>query len=108
MTNIPVLGFRKYWTLKLASLKSECLAITNKYPEAASVVQQVHKVYSNIENLARCTPDKVGESSAWTSIVNSAENRVNFCKALHRKPHFTPLYSMYAVTLNEVKAVLLS
>jgi hypothetical protein len=35
----------------------------NKCPEAASVVQQVYKVLSDIENLARCTPFKVGESS---------------------------------------------
>jgi hypothetical protein len=78
----------------------------NKYPEAASVVQQVHKVCNDIENLAGCTPDKVGERSEWTSIVNSTENRVNFCKALDGKPHFTPLYGMYTVTLNELKTIL--
>jgi hypothetical protein len=63
MVDIPVLGFWKYWTQKLASLKSECHAIMNKYPEAASVVQQVCGVLSDIENFARCTPAKVGESS---------------------------------------------
>jgi hypothetical protein len=42
----------------------------------------------------------------WTSIVNSAEgNRVNFCKALDWKPVYSALYDMYAVTLNELKAV---
>jgi cation transporter-like permease len=44
----------------------------NKYTEAGSVVQQVHKVLNDIEILAGCTPAKVGESSEWTSIVNSA------------------------------------
>jgi hypothetical protein len=46
----------------------------NKHPEAVSVVQQVHKILSNFENLSECTPDKVGESSKWTSIVNSGED----------------------------------
>jgi hypothetical protein len=38
--------------------------------------------------------------------VTSAENIAYFCKALNRKPLFSPLYGMYAVTLNELKAVL--
>jgi hypothetical protein len=75
MMNIPVLGFWKYWKQKLAMLKSECHAIMNKYPEAASVVQQIHNVCSDIENLAGCTADKVWESSEWTSIVNSMGSR---------------------------------
>jgi hypothetical protein len=41
MADIPVPGFLKYWTQKLALLKSECHAIVDKYPEAASVVQQI-------------------------------------------------------------------
>jgi hypothetical protein len=73
MGDVPVPGFQKYWTHKLASLRSECHAIMNKYPEADSVVQQLYKVLSDIENLARCKPTKVGERSEWTSIVNSAE-----------------------------------
>jgi hypothetical protein len=48
----------------------------------------------------------VGESPEWTSIVNSAEeNRTNFSKYLDGKPLFSALYSMYTVTLNELKAV---
>jgi hypothetical protein len=81
MADVPVLGFRKYWTQKLASLQSECHAITNirKYPEAASVVQQIYRVLSDTEILAGCTPAKVEESCEWTSIVKSAEeNRANF------------------------------
>jgi hypothetical protein len=34
----------------------------NKYPEAASVVPQVHKVLNDIEIFAKCTPDKVGKA----------------------------------------------
>jgi hypothetical protein len=52
MADMPEPGFRKYWRQELSSLKSECHAITNKYPEAASVVQEVHKVLSDIEILA--------------------------------------------------------
>jgi hypothetical protein len=104
MADVPVPGFWKYWTQKLALLKSECHAIMNKYREAASVVQQVYKVLSDIENLARCTPAKVGESSEWTSIVNRMEkNRANFCKGLDGKPLFSTLCNLYTVTLNELK-----
>jgi hypothetical protein len=95
----PSTGFQKYWTL----LKSQYHAITNKNPEAGSVVQQVHKVLNDIEILARCTQAKVGESSEWTPIVNSAEeNRVNFCKGLDGKLLFSVLYCMYTLTLNEL------
>jgi hypothetical protein len=49
---------------------------------------------------------EVGESSEWTSIVNSAEeNRANFCKSLDGKLLFSALYGMYTVTLIELKAV---
>jgi hypothetical protein len=78
----------------------------SKYPEAASVVQQVHKFLSDIETLAECTPAKLGESSEWTTIVNSAENRANFCKVLDGKLLFSALYGMYAIALNELKTVL--
>jgi hypothetical protein len=63
MADVPVPGLRKYWRQKLVSLKSEPHAITGKYPEAVAVAQQVHKVLSDNELLAGCTPAKVGESS---------------------------------------------
>jgi hypothetical protein len=70
-------------------------------------LQRVYKALSGIENLARCTPAKVRESSEWTSIVNSAEeNRENICKALDGKLFFSALYGTYAVTLNKLKAIL--
>jgi hypothetical protein len=58
MADIPVQKFRKYWTQKL---KSEWYATANKYPEAASVVQQVYRLLSDTEYLAGNTPAKVGE-----------------------------------------------
>jgi hypothetical protein len=86
MADVPVQGFRKYWRQKLASPKSQCLAITNKYPEAASVVRLLN-VLNDIEILAGYAPAKRRESSEWTSIVNRpAENGGNFCKDLDGKP----------------------
>jgi hypothetical protein len=106
MADVPVPRFWKYWTQKLASLTSECHAITNKHVEAPSVVEQVHRVLSDTENLARCTLAKVGESSEWTYIRNSAEEKTaNFCIGLGGKPLFSTLYSMYMVTLNELKDI---
>jgi hypothetical protein len=63
MADVPVPEFRKYWIQKLASLKFVCHAIRNKYPEAASVVQQVYIVFTGTDNLAGCTQAKVRESS---------------------------------------------
>jgi septal ring-binding cell division protein DamX len=49
----------------------------------------------------------VEEGSELTSFANSAEEkRANFCKILDGKPLFSAFYGMYAVTLNELKAVL--
>jgi hypothetical protein len=106
MADAPVPGFREYWTQTLASLNYQCHAITNKYSEAGTAVQQVHKVLSDIEILAGCTPAEVGESSEWTTTVNSAEEkRANFCKSLDGKLLFSALYGIYTVTLTELKAV---
>jgi hypothetical protein len=52
MADVPEPGFRKYWRQTLSSLKYESHAITNKNPEASSVVQQLHKVIYDIEILA--------------------------------------------------------
>jgi N-acetylmuramic acid 6-phosphate (MurNAc-6-P) etherase len=53
---------------------SESHAITNIYPEAVAVVQQVHKVLNDIEILAECTTAKVGESSECTYSVVGTSN----------------------------------
>jgi hypothetical protein len=103
MADVSVPGFRKYWTRMLVSLKSQCHAITNKYPEAASVIQQVHKYSVTLRFLPDAHRIKWGGNSEWSSIVNSVENRVNFCKSLDGKPLFSAVYGMYAVTLNELK-----
>jgi hypothetical protein len=38
-------------------------------------VQKIYKLFSDIENLADCTPAKVSERPKWNCIVNSAVNR---------------------------------
>jgi hypothetical protein len=73
MADVTEPGFRKYWRQKLSSLKSQCHDITNKYPDATSVVKKVYKVLIVIEILAKCTLAKVGKSSECTSTVSSAE-----------------------------------
>jgi hypothetical protein len=99
--------FRKYWSQRLASLEFVHHAITNKYPEAASVVQQVYTVLSGTENLAGCTQAKLTESSGWTCIVNCAgENTANFCKALDARAVLSVLCGMYVATLNELNTAL--
>jgi hypothetical protein len=106
MADVPVPEFRKYWTPRLASLNSQCHAITNRCPEVGTVVQQVYKVLSDIVILAWCTQVEVGESSEWTTTVNSGgENRANFCKSRDGELLFSALYGMYTVTVIELKAV---
>jgi hypothetical protein len=78
--------------LETGNLKSQCHAITNKSPEAASALQQVHKMLSDTETFAKCTPARVGESSEWTTVVNNAEeSRAKFGKCLDGKPLFSSL-----------------
>jgi hypothetical protein len=103
MADVPVPGFRKYWPQQ-SSLKSEYHNITDTYPEAAPALQREYKVLGDIENLAGCTPAKVGKISEWTSILYSVEeNRAKFCKVLDGKPLFSTLYCKYMVTLKELK-----
>jgi hypothetical protein len=40
MADVPVIGFPKYRTEKIAPLKSEYHAIMSKYPEAASLIKK--------------------------------------------------------------------
>jgi hypothetical protein len=61
----------------------------------------------DIEDVARHIPASVGESEEWAAIVKAAEeNSTSYCKGLHGKPLSSALYGTYAVTLQELKAVL--
>jgi hypothetical protein len=64
-------------------------------------------VLSDIEVLAKCTLAGVGETSQWTTILNSVEEkRGKFCKLSDGKPLCSALYSMYMIRLKELNAVL--
>jgi hypothetical protein len=70
-------------------------------------LQQLYKVLSDIEALAKCTPATVRESEEWAAIVMSAEdNRETFSLALQGKPLYSALYGTYTVTLNDFKSLL--
>jgi hypothetical protein len=88
MADVSVPGFRKYWTQTLASLNSQCLAMTNRFPEAGSVVQ-VHKVLNDIGILAGCTPEKGGGEALCEPLLRIVRRRTEetFAKVRMRS-HF--------------------
>jgi hypothetical protein len=91
MEDVPVPGFKKFWADKLSTLKSEYPALVNKYPDSDALIKQVYKVLCDIEDFAVYTPPLVGESSDWTSVVDSAEeNRANYCKVQSGKTQRFP------------------
>jgi hypothetical protein len=64
--------------------------------------------YIKYSKTLRSVPDahrlKWGESSEWTSTVNSVEeNGANFSKDLDEKPLLSALYGMYKVKLNDTE-----
>jgi hypothetical protein len=69
-------------------------------------LKQLFKVLGDNEDVAGHTAASVGESEQRSAIVNSAENRHNFCKALSGKSLFSALFGTYIVALQELKAVL--
>jgi hypothetical protein len=75
MADVPVPGFRKYWT----QLKSECHAIANAYPEAVPIVQREYKVLSDIAVLTRNffahlrTPDMDTETISTENTLSEQE-----------------------------------
>jgi hypothetical protein len=78
-----------------------------QYPDADAQLKQLFNVLGDIEDVARHTSASVRESAEWAAIVNAAEeNGPNYCKALHGKTLFSALYGTYAVTLDELKAML--
>jgi hypothetical protein len=103
MADVPVPGIRKCWRQKLAWLKTECHAITYKYAEAVSIVQQVNRVLNNIENLTAFAQARVRVRSQLSSVE---KNRGNCCGDIDGKPLFSYLYGIYTVTRNELKAAL--
>jgi hypothetical protein len=100
MADTPVQGYQAFWTHKSTKLKSEYQHLVEIFPDADAQLKQLFKVLCGIEDVARYTPDSVGDSDQWSSIVSAAEdNRQNFCKALTGKTLFNALYDMYTVAL---------
>jgi hypothetical protein len=82
-------------------------ALTNKYPETASIVKQAYEILNDIETSVGNTQAEVGESCEWISIVSSVEeNRANIRRDLDDKPLFSAIYIMYTLTLNQLKSFL--
>jgi hypothetical protein len=107
MADMPVSQSERYWQKEYKSLRDEYRDIVEKYPDAQGIIRQVSRVLSDIVSLAGCTPAYVGESRAWSSIVESTElDRIAFCKALKGKQLFNALYGTYSVALSDVKQVL--
>jgi hypothetical protein len=60
-----------------------------------------------IEDVAGYTSASVGDSDQWSSIMNTAEDKVqNSCKALGGKTLYSALYGTYTVALPELKVLL--
>jgi hypothetical protein len=89
MADIPELGFRKYWRQELSSLKSECHAIMNKYPEAASIApddfQEVKRCKRCISNGTSETAKKLTKSVPISTAVKQIP------KAVPTHNFFSPL-----------------
>jgi hypothetical protein len=107
MAAVPVPGYQAYWADKCQTLKSEYQQLVEQFPHAESQLKQLFKLLCNIEDLAGYTPSSVGDREEWSSIVNAAEeNQMNFCKALTGETLFSALYSMYTVTLHDLRALI--
>jgi hypothetical protein len=107
MEDVPVPGYLAFWTNKRSTLKSEYQTLVQQYSEADAQQKQLFKLLGGIEDVARHIPASVGESEEWAAIVKAAEeNSTSYCKGLRGKPLSSALYGTYAVTLQELKAVL--
>jgi hypothetical protein len=56
MANAPTPEFQKLWTDQIECLKLECQDAIQKHPDAAGVMERVHRVLVDIANLAGRTP----------------------------------------------------
>ena len=109
--NLPSLEMvedEQIWKIEYDSLREESKDLITESPDARDVIRRVLRTPNDIGGLTSCTPTKVGESDAWTQIVISAkDDRAKLCEILRRRRRFSALYSVYSLSLNELKAVLL-
>jgi hypothetical protein len=107
MANAPTPEFQKLWTDQIECLMLECQDAIQKYPDAAGVMERVHRVLVDITNLAGRTPNSVGQSSKWNEIVETAaEESRNFLQLFFGRPLYSALRGVYAMVLNDLKGVL--
>jgi hypothetical protein len=86
MADVPVPGYRKFWTEERTSLKAEYQVLITKHPDADAHLKQLLKILCDTEDVAGYT-----QGADWSSIVNTAEEiRANYCKALTGEPHLVP------------------
>jgi hypothetical protein len=107
MAGVPVAAYEEFWLHEVNSLQSEYKDIIAEHPDAAQVMEQVHKVLGDIVCLAGCAPANVGMGDQWAAVVKSAEqDRRQLCNTLKGKLLFSALYGTYTVTLGNLKEVL--
>jgi hypothetical protein len=83
MANVPVPRYQKFWTDKGTTLQAEYQSLVAKYPDAEAQLEQLFKIVCDAEVVAGHTPDSVGESVEWISIVNTAEATEQATAKLH-------------------------
>jgi hypothetical protein len=107
MAKAPTPGYQAFWAKKCTALQSDYHAVKGQIPDGDAQYRQLFKVLCTIEDTARFTPAKLGESPEWATIVEAAEeNAAAFCKALSGKPLFSALHGLYTVTLGKLKVLL--
>jgi hypothetical protein len=107
MANAPTPEFQKFWTNQIECLKHECHEAIQKYPAAAGIMEQVHRVLVDSAHLAGRTPISVGQSPKWNKTV---QNPTEASRSLHQlfvgKPLYSALQGVYAEVLIDLKGVL--
>jgi hypothetical protein len=69
MANVPVPEFKKLWTSQIDCLRRECQDAIQKYPDAADVMERVHRVVVDIVRLAGLYPNlrRTKSEMEWNS-----------------------------------------
>jgi hypothetical protein len=65
MAGAQVTEYEQYWLHEVNSLHSEYKDIVAKYPDAAPLMEKVHKVLCDIVSIAGCTPANAGRGAEW-------------------------------------------
>jgi hypothetical protein len=88
MGDVPVPGYKIFWTNKLSTLKSEYQTLVQQYPEADAQLKQFLHVLGDIGDVARHIPASVGESEEGADIINAAEETQRATAKVSIESHF--------------------